>query len=239
MQNDDLEGHKLAFSKRDKSKKTQVVFSKQFTFAGMDIVRKYFPDLTAEQTQRFAQLEGLYTDLNQKINVISRKDIQNLYERHVVHSLAIARVIDFVDGTNILDAGTGGGFPGIPLAIYFPGVQFHLIDSIGKKIQVVEEISSKLGLLNVKATKARMEEVPERYDFIVSRAVAAIPQMVAWSKWKIRKEGFNPLPNGMLYLKGGDFSLELLQVQKNMQVYDLSDFFEEEFFHTKKLIHLW
>lgn len=205
----------------------------------MEIVRKYLPDLTARQENQFQRLKELYSELNQKINVISRKDIENLYERHVLHSLAIAKVIRFKKDTSILDAGTGGGFPGIPLAIYFPDVRFHLIDSIGKKIKGVEAISEALGLTNVKASKTRLEEVPATYDFIVSRAVAAIPQLLLWSKGKIKPGGFNPLPNGLLYLKGGDFLAELQQVKKSYQLYDLNNFFEEEFFETKKLIHIY
>lgn len=205
----------------------------------MEIVRKYLPDLTARQENQFQRLKELYSELNQKINVISRKDIENLYERHVLHSLAIAKVIRFKKDTSILDAGTGGGFPGIPLAIYFPDVRFHLIDSIGKKIKGVEAISEALGLTNVKASKTRLEEVPATYDFIVSRAVAAIPQLLLWSKGKIKPGGFNPLPNGLLYLKGGDFLDELQQVKKSYQLYDLNNFFEEEFFETKKLIHIY
>lgn len=205
----------------------------------MEIVRKYLPDLTARQENQFQRLKELYSELNQKINVISRKDIENLYERHVLHSLAIAKVIRFKKDTSILDAGTGGGFPGIPLAIYFPDVRFHLIDSIGKKIKGVEAISEALGLTNVKASKTRLEEVPATYDFIVSRAVAAIPQLLLWSKGKINPGGFNPLPNGLLYLKGGDFLDELQQVKKSYQLYDLNNFFEEEFFETKKLIHIY
>lgn len=205
----------------------------------MEIVRKYLPDLTARQENQFQRLKELYSELNQKINVISRKDIENLYERHVLHSLAIAKVIRFKKDTSILDAGTGGGFPGIPLAIYFPDVRFHLIDSIGKKIKGVEAISEALGLTNVKASKTRLEEVPATYDFIVSRAVAAIPQLLLWSKGKINPGGFNPLPNGLLYLKGGDFLAELQQVKKSYQLYDLNNFFEEEFFETKKLIHIY
>lgn len=205
----------------------------------MEIISKYFPELTPEQALRLGQLDSLYTGLNQKINVISRKDIENLYERHVLHSLAIARVIRFEEGTAVLDAGTGGGFPGIPLAIMFPGVRFHLIDSIGKKIKGVESIIAGLGLTNVTAEQTRLEDVKGKYDFIVSRAVATIPQMLAWSKWRIKPDGFNPLPNGMLYLKGGDFAEELRQVTRNYIVYDLSNFFEEEFFETKRLVHLW
>ncbi|MBE0636923.1 MAG: 16S rRNA (guanine(527)-N(7))-methyltransferase RsmG [Bacteroidales bacterium] len=205
----------------------------------MKIISKYFTELTQDQTDRFIQLNPLYSELNEKINVISRRDIENLYERHVLHSLAIARVISFEPGTSVLDAGTGGGFPGIPLAIIFPDVQFHLIDSIGKKIKGVESIIQGLGLKNVTTDQTRLEDLNQKYDFIVSRAVATIPQMLSWSKGLIEPAGFNALPNGMLYLKGGDFSEELKQVGRNYIVYNLSNFFEEEFFETKRLIHLW
>jgi 16S rRNA (guanine527-N7)-methyltransferase len=205
----------------------------------MEIITKYFTELTQEQTNRFIQLKPFYSDLNKKINVISRKDIENLYERHILHSLAIAKIVSFEKETTILDAGTGGGFPGIPLAIMFPHAHFHLIDSIGKKIKGVETVVSQLGLTNVTARQTRLEEIKEKYNFIVSRAVATIPQMLAWSKGLIKPGGTGSLPNGMLYLKGGDFSEELRLVRRNYVVHDLSNFFEEEFFQTKKLVHIW
>ena len=205
----------------------------------MQIITKYFAGLDDLQISRFGQLESLYGELNRQVNVISRKDIENLYERHVLHSLSIAKIADFKPGTMILDAGTGGGFPGIPLAIFFPEVKFHLIDSIRKKIRVVESVAAALELKNLTASCLRLEEVKGKYDFIASRAVAAIPQMLIWAKGKIKPTGFNDLNNGMLYLKGGDFSEEMQQLKMKYRIYNLSDYFEEEFFQTKCLVHLW
>jgi 16S rRNA (guanine527-N7)-methyltransferase len=205
----------------------------------MEIIKKYFPNLTAVQESRFAQFMPLYIDLNNRVNIISRRDIENLYERHVLNSLGIAKVITFRDGTSVLDAGTGGGFPGIPLAILFPQVQFHLIDSVGKKIKAVDHIVGELGLKNVTTQKIRLEHLDQQFDFVVSRAVAAIPKMVTWAKGKFKPVGFNDLPNGMLYLKGGDFSEELQNLHKQYMIYELSHFFEEEFFETKKIVHIW
>jgi 16S rRNA (guanine527-N7)-methyltransferase len=205
----------------------------------MDLIKKYFTALTSAQETQFSQLAGLYSDWNSKVNVISRKDIENLYERHVLHSLSIARVISFKPQTNILDVGTGGGFPGIPLAILFPETTFYLIDSVGKKIKVVNEIATSLGLNNVVARQSRFEEWRNAVDFVVSRAVTQIPQFVNWSHGKIRKKGFNDLPNGIFYLKGGDFDDELMHVRMHTRVYHLKNFFEGEFFETKKLVHLW
>lgn len=203
----------------------------------MELIKKYFPALTEEQIEQFQQLKVLYKDWNSKINVVSRKDIDELYLRHVLHSLGIAKVQPFLPGSKILDVGTGGGFPGIPLAILFPETDFHLVDSIGKKIKVVNEVVEGLQLQNVKATNARVEEVSGEYDFIVSRAVAAMPTFVHWTKGKIAKKSRHELKNGILYLKGGDLSEELNDYPK-AQIYELSDFFEEEFFETKKVVHL-
>jgi 16S rRNA (guanine527-N7)-methyltransferase len=203
----------------------------------MELILKYFPDLTEDQISKFKQLEGLYRDWNLKINVVSRKDIEELYLRHVLHSLAIAKVIQFKDGSQIMDVGTGGGFPGIPLAILFPECSFHLVDSIAKKLKVVDEVVDGLSLTNVKTTHSRVEAINDTYDFIVSRAVAAMPTFVHWVKGKIAKKHNNDLKNGILYLKGGDLSEELQNYTK-ATIYNLSDFYTEDFFETKKLVHL-
>jgi len=204
----------------------------------MDIITKYFPDLTSQQLEQFGRLEALYTEWNAKINVISRKDIEQLYEHHILHSLAIAKVIQFKSGTSVLDVGTGGGFPGIPLAILFPECTFMPIDSIGKKIKVVTEVASALGLQNVNAQHIRVEDVKQKFDFVVSRAVTAFPRFVALVRTKISDQNNNSLPNGILYLKGGDFEEEIAPFGKQVKIYELQSFFQEEFFETKKLIHM-
>ena len=204
----------------------------------MEILTRYFPDLSGQQTEQFARLSSLYEEWNSKINVISRKDIEQLYERHVLHSLAIARVIRFKPGTTVLDVGTGGGFPGIPLAIFVPEVSFTLIDSIGKKIKVVNEVATALNLQNVSAKHIRVEEVKQKFDFVVSRAVTSFPKFVAMVRTKISDQNTNELGNGILYLKGGDFEDEIAPFGSKAKVYNLPDFFQEDFFETKKLIHL-
>lgn len=203
----------------------------------MELILKYFPDLTEAQIHKFGRLEHLYKDWNLKINVVSRKDIDELYLRHVLHSLGIAKVMAFADSSRIMDVGTGGGFPGVPLAILFPNCQFHLVDSIAKKLKVVNEVVEGLGLENVKTTHTRVEAVDEEYDFIVSRAVAAMPTFVHWTKGKIAKEQRNALKNGILYLKGGDLTEEL-KTYTTTTLYDLNTYFEEDFFDTKKVVHL-
>lgn len=203
----------------------------------MELILKYFPDLTEKQIEQFTALENLYKDWNLKINVVSRKDIDELYLRHVLHSLAIAKVINFKDGSSMMDVGTGGGFPGIPLAILFPNCQFHLVDSINKKLNVVREVVAGLNLENVKVTHTRVEDVDETYDFIVSRAVAAMPTFVRWVKGKIAKAQKNDLKNGIIYLKGGDLTEELKDYQ-TITTYNISDFYDEDFFETKKVVHL-
>jgi 16S rRNA (guanine527-N7)-methyltransferase len=203
-----------------------------------NILLKYFPDITAKQQEQFARLQELYTLWNSQINVISRKDIDLLYERHVLHSLGIAKVMSFLPGENVLDVGTGGGFPGIPLAILFPETQFHLVDSIGKKIKVVNEVASALGLKNVKASHARAEEIKEKFDFMVSRAVTQLKDFYPWVKGKFNKASKNKLPNGILYLKGGDLTQEIADAGLAVQQYHLKDYFEEEFFETKQVIYV-
>ncbi|PKD18912.1 16S rRNA (guanine(527)-N(7))-methyltransferase RsmG [Salegentibacter salinarum] len=203
----------------------------------MDLIKKYFPDLTDDQYAKFAQMESLYKDWNLKINVVSRKDIDEIYLRHVLHSLGIAKIQQFNPGANILDVGTGGGFPGIPLAILFPETNFHLVDSIGKKMKVVNEVVEGLQLTNVKTTNARVEEISGNYDFIVSRAVAAMPTFVHWTKGKIAKKSQHELKNGILYLKGGDLTVELRDYPK-ARIYELRDYFDEEFYDTKKVVYL-
>jgi 16S rRNA (guanine527-N7)-methyltransferase len=203
----------------------------------MQLILKYFPDLSEDQIQQFQKLESLYQDWNLKINVVSRKDIDELYLRHVLHSLAIAKVIEFKAGSKVMDVGTGGGFPGIPLAIMFPETQFHLVDSIAKKLKVVDEVVEGLGLTNVKTTHTRVEEINDTYDFIVSRAVAAMPTFVHWVKGKIAKTQNHNLKNGILYLKGGDLSEELKDY-RTATIYDLTEFYSEPFFETKKVVHL-
>lgn len=203
----------------------------------MDIILKYFPDLDSEQIRRFEQLQALYEDWNLKINVVSRKDIDELYLRHVLHSLGIAKIQPFLPGSYVLDVGTGGGFPGIPLAILFPKTNFHLVDSIGKKIRVVNEVVEGLGLTNVKTTNDRVENIGGRYDFIVSRAVAQMETFVRWVDGKIAKKNQHERKNGILYLKGGDLSEELMNFPEAM-VYPLNKYFREEFFETKSVVHL-
>lgn len=201
-----------------------------------EIILKYFPNLTDQQKSQFQQLEALYKDWNEKINVISRKDIDEFYERHVLHSLGIAKIMEFTDGTKVLDIGTGGGFPGIPLAILFPNVEFTLVDSIGKKITVVNAVAESLGLKNVKAYHERAEKIKDKFHFVVSRAVTQMPVFLRWLKGKFEKEQFNPKHNGVLYLKGGDLGEELAGIK--CEIYNLKDQFEEEFFDTKKVVYL-
>ena len=204
----------------------------------MNIITKYFPKLNETQRTQFEQLLPLYAEWNAQINVISRKDFPDFYEHHVLHSLAIAKLISFTSGTKILDVGTGGGFPGIPLAIYFPQTQFHLVDSIGKKIKVVNNVIESLGLQNVTAQQIRAEELTEKYDFVVSRAVTRLPEFVPWVCKNIAQKQINSLPNGIIYLKGGDLQEETKPFKIYVFVKSLSDWFEEEFFETKKVVHL-
>jgi len=204
----------------------------------MDLIRQYFPDISPEQDRQFAMLQELYEYWNERINLISRKDIDNLEERHILHSLAIAQVIQFKPGTKILDVGTGGGFPGIPLAIMFPKARFTLVDSIGKKIKVVNEIIEALQLKNVTARQIRAEELDEKFDFVVSRAVTRMPEFLRWMRGKVRKKNFNSLNNGILYLKGGDVEEEMNSIKARYAIYDLDINFPMEFFHTKKLIYI-
>ena len=203
----------------------------------MDIIHKYFKNLSPNQVQQFEKLQELYEDWNLKINVVSRKDIDELYLRHVLHSLAIAKVVQFQPGARVLDVGTGGGFPGIPLAILFPETQFHLVDSIGKKIKVVDEVVAGLALENVKTTNGRAEELKDTYDFIVSRAVAQMETFVRWTRGRISKKQNHELKNGILYLKGGDLSEEL-KLYTSATIYELPNYFEEDFYETKKVVHL-
>lgn len=204
----------------------------------MTIIQKYFTNLTGLQVEQFAQLEALYNDWNAKINVISRKDIQNLYEHHVLHSLGIAKVVNFRDGTTIMDLGTGGGFPGIPLAILFPHVQFHLVDSVGKKVKVANEVATAIGLKNVKFCHARAEEIKEQYDFVVTRAVMPMVDLVKVARKNIKKEQHNAVPNGIIALKGGELNGEIASMKNIATVWELSDFFDEEYFKTKKVVHV-
>ena len=204
----------------------------------MNIIQKYFTNLTGLQAEQFAQLEVLYNDWNAKINVISRKDIQNLYEHHVLHSLGIAKVVNFKDGTTVMDLGTGGGFPGIPLAILFPNVQFHLVDSIGKKVKVANEVATAIGLKNVKFSHARAEEIKEQYDFVVTRAVMPMVDLMKVARKNIKKEQHNAVPNGIIALKGGELAGEIASMKNICTVWELSDFFEEEYFKTKKVVHV-
>lgn len=203
----------------------------------MDEILKHFPYLTQNQVEQFEKLEALYQDWNAKINVISRKDIDELYTKHILHSLAIAKVLSFEDGSAVLDVGTGGGFPGIPLAILFPETNFYLIDVIAKKIKVVQAVADALALKNVKAEQMRAENVKGEFDFIVSRAVTNMPDFVSWIKNKIKKHSDHELKNGILYLKGGDLTEELASFP-NAKEYNISDYFDEEFFETKKVVHL-
>ena len=204
----------------------------------MDIILKYFPNLSEDQQQQFAALYDLYTDWNSKINVISRKDITNLYEHHVLHSLGIAKVMQFRPETTVMDLGTGGGFPGIPLAILFPETHFHLVDSIGKKVKVATEIANAIGLKNVTTRHCRAEEEKQLFDFVVSRAVMPLADLLKIIRKNIKKEQHNALPNGLICLKGGELEREVMPVKHQTLMYDLKDYFEEEFFETKKVVYV-
>ena len=202
----------------------------------MDSLLRYFPNISEQQNSQFSQLENIYRFWNNQINLISRKDIDHLYERHVLHSLSIAKFFEFSPDSNILDVGTGGGFPGIPLAIFFPSVNFTLIDSIGKKIFAVNEIVKSLNLKNVKTICSRVEDLKEKFNFVISRAVTDFPMFIKWTRSKVLPGGPNSFPNGIIYLKGGDFENELKTVKQNVVVYNISEIFSEEFFETKKII---
>ena len=204
----------------------------------MELILKYFPDLTEEQKRQFAALYDLYTDWNSKINVISRKDIENLYEHHVLHSLGIAKVIRFKPGTKVMDLGTGGGFPGIPLAILFPEVQFHLVDSNGKKVRVATEIAGSIGLKNVTTRHARAEEEKQLFDFVVSRAVMPLTDLLKIIRKNISPKQQNALPNGLICLKGGELERETMPVKNKTTMWNLKEFFGEEFFETKKVVYV-
>ncbi len=204
----------------------------------MQVIRKYFTGLSSDQLEKLTRLGELYSLWNERINLVSRKDIGNLYLHHVLHSLSIAKVVTFEPSSDILDAGTGGGFPGIPLAVIFPEVHFHLVDSIGKKIKVVENISSSLELKNVTCQQIRVEQLKCRYDFIISRAVTVLPEFVSWVQGKVNKTCHNKIRNGILYLKGGDVEEEVKPFRKSATVIDISDYFQEEYFITKKIIYL-
>jgi 16S rRNA (guanine527-N7)-methyltransferase len=203
-----------------------------------DLLLKYFPTLTDTQLQQFNSLPELYTFWNDQINVISRQDIGQLFERHVLHSLGIAKVISFLPGEKVLDVGTGGGFPGIPLAILFPETSFYLVDSIGKKIKVVQEVAKALSLKNVKASHQRAEQINEKFDFVLSRAVTRLNEFYPWVKDKFNKQSKNTLPNGILYLKGGELEQEIAESGLSVRQYYLKDFFKEEFFETKQVIYI-
>jgi 16S rRNA (guanine527-N7)-methyltransferase len=203
-----------------------------------DIIFNYFPRVDELQRKQFEELQSLYSDWNEKINVISRKDIDNLYVNHVLHSLGIAKVLEFGKSTDILDVGTGGGFPGIPLAILFPETHFHLVDSIGKKITVVKNVANTLQLKNVSAEQVRAEDVKGSYDFVVSRAVTRLKEFYGWIHKKTKRTSSYPLQNGILYLKGGDLDEELGELRKAYTIFHLKDFFEEDFFETKKVVYV-
>lgn len=205
-----------------------------------EIIFKYFPELTDLQKQQFTQLGELYNYWNNQINVISRKDMDNFYLHHVLHSLSIAKIIEFKNYTEIMDAGTGGGFPGIPLAIIFPEAKFYLVDSIGKKIKVVNEVVQSLGLKNVEAEQQRIEQVSRTFDFIISRTVTSLLDFLRWTSYKFHNKSFNQIPNGILYLKGGEIQNELNEIKKfKKKIYTISDSFEENYFETKKLVHIY
>jgi len=204
------------------------------------LILDHFPGLSDTQINQFAQLKELYDYWNQRINVISRKDMDDFYLHHVLHSLSIAKIVEFKDYTEVMDAGTGGGFPGIPLAILFPNVKFYLVDSIGKKIKVVEEVAQSLGLTNVKAEQLRMEQVNATFDFIISRAVTSLPDFMKWTSYKFHNKSFNTVKNGILYIKGGDIQDELNQLKKfKKKIYKISDYFSDDFFETKKVVHIY
>lgn len=202
------------------------------------LIFSYFPELTDIQREQFSSLFSLYKDWNEKINLISRKDIDNLYVKHVLHSLGIAKFTSFKSGASVLDVGTGGGFPGIPLAILFPETQFHLVDSIGKKITVVKNVAEKIGLANIRAEQIRAEQIKGEYDFIVSRAVARLKEFYGWVHRKVKKDSRHTLYNGILYLKGGDLEEELSELKKPHQLFDLHDVFKEAYFETKKVVYI-
>ena len=204
----------------------------------MENITKYFPNLSDKQKEQFAALYALYYDWNSKINVISRKDIENLYLHHVLHSLAIAKYITFKPGTTIMDMGCGGGFPGIPLAIMFPEVQFHLVDSIGKKVRVAGEIAQSIGLTNVRTSHSRAEEIKDKYSFVVSRAVMQLPELVKICRKNISKEQCNALPNGIICLKGGDMTAETRAFKNCSEIIDISNYFAEDYFKDKKVVYV-
>lgn len=202
------------------------------------LIVKYFPEISEVQKEQFSKLLPIYNEWNNQINVISRKDTENFYERHVLHSLGIAKIQKFENGSGILDIGTGGGFPGIPLAILYPNCNFLLVDSIGKKIKVVQEVAKALNLTNVTAIHERAEKIDQQFDFIVSRAVTAMPSFLKWTKDKFKKKSIHEFKNGILYLKGGDLSEEMKGVNKFYKIYDLDSVFEEDFFETKKVVYV-